>query len=293
MRFKATREVLCANPLQLKSLFCFYTPHEAPCGYVLLNFLGSKLRRGELQPMTDGDRERGFPCIKSAVSVLCDIERPNSTNGNNLDDLYLRVGQFSPDELKYIDNISSGLCKAITQMDGSEIVIPGEKADRLSINLAIVNAFLHTFQPAMMWINGLLSWDDPLRTILIILLGSFVILRYVGHISRSDDIHGIILIIQNAFSRDLLRYVFVLFFLGAALFLVFFKRAGEGSLCDEVWIFSPGMDNVGEVIELKRALDTLEHLLRTINTRLLRIRGLFYSLCPQVKYCCFLFPCCY
>ena len=113
----------------------------------------------------------------------------------------------------------------------------------------------------------------------------------LAHISRSDDIHGIILIIQNAFSRDLLRYVFVLFFLGAALFLAFFKRDGEGSLPDEIRISSPGMDNVGEVIELKRALDTLEHILKTINTRLLRMRGLFYSLCPKVKYRRFLFPC--
>jgi hypothetical protein len=67
------------------------------------------------------------------------------------------------------------------------------------------------------------------------------------------------------------------------MFLIFFKQDDCGSLPGEIWISSPGMDAVREVVELKQVLDKFECLLKITNRTLLRIRGLFYSLDSQVK----------
>jgi hypothetical protein len=125
------------------------------------------------------------------------LEGCHSSNENDLDASYIHIGELFPEDFQYIDSIFDGPCKGITQMECSDIVVPGDMVDRLSINVAIMKAFFKALQPSMTWMKDLLSWEDPLRIILVILLGSFIILRYIYalHTSQNDDFYNIIFII--------------------------------------------------------------------------------------------------
>lgn len=81
--------------------------------------------------------------------------------------------------------------------------------------------------------------------------------------------------------RDLLQYFFALFFVGVAVFIIFFKQAGEGPLSGEIKILSPIQNTAEEILELQQALYQLEQLLRTSNIVLLKIRALLCSVLPQ------------
>lgn len=108
------------------------------------------------------------------------------------------------------------------------------------------------------WINVLQSWDEPFKTIVFILLGSFIILR------------------------DLLQYVFPLFFLGLAVFIIFFKQAGDGPSSGEIKVKSPCIQNTVEhLLELQRTLSQIEQLLKATNIVFLKVRALIYSVLPQ------------
>ncbi|KAI5069642.1 hypothetical protein GOP47_0015943 [Adiantum capillus-veneris] len=248
LRFKAVREALRANPAQPKLLLCFSMAHALPQANFLLRILGDNLTKTtHVDPKQALMIERSVGYAKPAVHTLFPTEQAPES----------KIGEFFLDDIPRVKKVIEQCSPLWKDANGCEIKLSREKADCLSVNIATIKAVVSSLQPVILYVNGLISWDEPYKTIFAILLGASIIMR------------------------DLLQYVACFLSMGIVCFILFFKGAGDGPLSGVVDILCPSQSTAGEVLELQQALNGLEELLKTSNITLLKTRALFFSVCPK------------
>ncbi|KAH7299767.1 hypothetical protein KP509_24G028100 [Ceratopteris richardii] len=257
LRLKATREALRACPARPRLLLAFSAMHELSDGNVILKILEDNLSREVLSdPKHAAFLEKGIRYARSSAYPLFAVLNSNSNNGTGIHHTTLEVGEFFLDDLARVKTAMEQSLSIWNPMKDTEILPYGENLDRLSINVAVIKAAIGSLQPAVQCIDDLLSWNEPVKTISIIVLGSSIIVR------------------------NLIRYVVALLFLGMAMFLLFFKQAGDGPR-SIVNISSPTTE---EELKLEHVISELEEILKRSNIVLLKMRSLFYSACPEATY---------
>lgn len=138
IRFKAIKEALHANPPQPKLLLCFSMVHVLPNGNLLSRILEDKLKKEASLDSRGEALVRRLSYAKSATYVLCNLRSSYPRRKRSAEDKKFYVGEFFLDEISHVTSVVAKTCSFWTHVNGSEIILSGERADNLNVNFSII-----------------------------------------------------------------------------------------------------------------------------------------------------------
>eukprot|EP00249_Psilotum_nudum_P019964 c27499_g1_i1 orf=480-2570(+) len=260
-RLRATWEVNHMLPSQPESILTFSMAEELPGGDLILQALAESLPSGDrevLNAVAGSKPKISGLYARSAVATLASLGFSSLKGTGTAVDASLPVGEFLIGDLTPLEKAVLQSRDSHKKVELAQATINGVKVDGIGTNIAVMKELFKPLNAAILWINALQSWDEPFKTSTFLIICSYLILR------------------------NLLGYVLPIFILCLAVFMIWFRQGGDGSVAGEVRVMAPPSQNtVEQLLALQQALSQVEELIKSGNIVLLKIRALLFSTVPQ------------
>ncbi|KAL8153855.1 hypothetical protein V2J09_011615 [Rumex salicifolius] len=261
-RCRAVREAFHIYPSKYKTLLLFNLAENLPGGDLILETLLSRLQllnvSGETNASESMSMKQGL--VQTPVSLLslqrlgliidksmdCDIEVASPIG-------YVTVGE--------VDLLESAVKQSKTdsgKAEAAKATVDQVKVDGIDTNLAVMKELLFPFVLLGERIQFLASWEDPLKSVVFLLLTGYIIL-----------------------SRWL-KFILPSILLLLAGLMLWRRHTNKGKPVRAFRITPPPNRNaVEQLLTLQEAVSQVEVLIQTGNVILLKIRALLFAVLPQ------------
>ncbi|CAM6018309.1 unnamed protein product [Sphagnum balticum] len=261
-RLRATRETSHVLPPRPETLLTYSWGEEMPAGDLVLAALADTLHHPggvNKQAVADLDINQGGRIYaNSAASIVASFGSSTPKGVDKGKEASVPIGEVLIGE-------TTPLEKAIVQSrDNSKRVmlaqatIEGVRVEGIGTNLAVLKELLSPLTASITWLQSVLAWEEPLKSITFCVIVSYIIYR------------------------GWLAYIPPLLLASMAGSVAYFRYMRKDEPIPEVLVSTPpGQNAVEQLLALQQALAQLEALIQASNIMLLKTRALLLSAFPE------------
>lgn len=168
------------------------------------------------------------------------------------------VGDVCVGEINPLENAVKQSMKNIGRAEAAQATVDQVKVEGIDTNLAVMKELLFPVFKSINHLQQLASWKNPWKSMLFMVLISYVIIR--GWIKYSLPALLVVL----------------------AVIMLWHRNAGKGRPLEPLKIIAPPPKNaVEQLLLLQEAISQLEALIQSGNIVLLKVRALIFAALPQ------------
>ncbi|KAH9549660.1 hypothetical protein CY35_10G031100 [Sphagnum magellanicum] len=261
-RLRATRETSHVLPPKPETLLTYSWGEEMPSGDLVLAALADTLHHPggvNKQAVADLDINQGGRIYaNSAASIVASFGSSPLKGVDKGKEASVPIGEVLIGEMTPLE-------KAIVQSrDNSKRVmlaqatIEGVRVEGIGTNLAVLKELLSPLTASITWLQSVLVWEEPLKSITFCVIVSYIIYR------------------------GWLAYIPPLLLASMAGSVAYFRYMRKDEPIPEVLVSTPpGQNAVEQLLALQQALAQLEALIQASNIMLLKTRALLLSAFPE------------
>ncbi|CAK9859332.1 unnamed protein product [Sphagnum jensenii] len=261
-RLRATRETSHVLPPKPETLLTYSWGEEMPAGDLVLAALADTLHHPggvNEQAVADLDvNQSGRIYANSAASIVASFRSSTLKGVDKGKEASVPIGEVLIGEMTPLE-------KAIVQSrDNSKKVmlaqatIEGVRVEGIGTNLAVLKELLSPLTASITWLQSVLVWEEPLKSITFCVIVSYIIYR------------------------GWLAYIPPLLLASMAGSVAYFRYMRKDEPIPEVLVSTPpGQNAVEQLLALQQALAQLEALIQASNIMLLKTRALLLSAFPE------------
>jgi hypothetical protein len=262
-RLRATRETSHVLPPKPETLLTYSWGEEMPAGDLVLAALADTLHHPggvNEQAVADLDiNQSGRIYANSAASIVASFRSSTLKGVDKGKEASVPIGEVLIGDMTPLE-------KAIVQSrDNSKKVmlaqatIEGVRVEGIGTNLAVLKELLSPLTASITWLQSVLVWEEPLKSITFCVIVSYIIYR------------------------GWLAYIPPLLLASMAGSVAYFRYMRKDEPIPEVLVSTPpGQNAVEQLLALQQALAQLEALIQASNIMLLKTRALLLSAFPEV-----------
>ncbi|KAG6544583.1 hypothetical protein Mapa_014005 [Marchantia paleacea] len=263
-RLRATREVFHSLPVRPEALLTFSFADVMPTGDIVLKALAEQLQNKSPVPAssTFGEaifgKQEGKIYASSATAAVGNMGAPSPKSPGVSREEAIAVGEVLIGEATPLEKAVLHSRDNSKKVELAKATIDGVKVDGIGTNIAVMKELLVPLANFQSWIQGILEWEDPGKSVTFLVVFGYIIYR------------------------DWLGYIVPLVLLSMASYMLWLRHSRRGDNFNEVVVPTPPAQNtVEQLLALQQALSQLEGLLQSGNIMLLKLRALFFSVLPQ------------
>jgi len=261
-RLRATRETSHVLPPKPETLLTYSWGEEMPAGDLVLAALADTLHHPggvNEQAVADLDiNQSGRIYANSAASIVASFRSSTLKGVDKGKEASVPIGEVLIGDMTPLE-------KAIVQSrDNSKKVmlaqatIEGVRVEGIGTNLAVLKELLSPLTASITWLQSVLVWEEPLKSITFCVIVSYIIYR------------------------GWLAYIPPLLLASMAGSVAYFRYMRKDEPIPEVLVSTPpGQNAVEQLLALQQALAQLEALIQASNIMLLKTRALLLSAFPE------------
>ncbi|BBN12480.1 hypothetical protein MPTK1_5g20450 [Marchantia polymorpha subsp. ruderalis] len=264
VRLRATREVFHSLPVRPEALLTFSFADVMPAGDIVLKALAEQLQNKCSVPpsSTFGEsifgKQEGKVYAGSATAAVGNLGAASPKSPGVSREEAIAVGEVLIGEATPLEKAVLHSRDNSKKVELAKATIDGVKVDGIGTNIAVMKELLVPLANFQTWIQGILEWEDPGKSVTFLVVMGYIIYR------------------------DWLGYIVPLVLLSMASYMLWLRHSGRGDDFNEVVVPTPPAQNtVEQLLALQQALSQLEGLLQSGNIMLLKLRALFFSVLPQ------------
>ncbi|CAK9256900.1 unnamed protein product [Sphagnum jensenii] len=261
-RLRATRETSHVLPPKPETLLTYSWGEEMPAGDLVLAALADTLHHPggvNEQAVADLDINQSSRIYaNSAASIVASFRSSTLKGVDKGKEASVPIGEVLIGDMTPLE-------RAIVQSrDNSKKVmlaqatIEGVRVEGIGTNLAVLKELLSPLTASITWLQSVLVWEEPLKSITFCVIVSYIIYR------------------------GWLAYIPPLLLASMAGSVAYFRYMRKDEPIPEVLVSTPpGQNAVEQLLALQQALAQLEALIQASNIMLLKTRALLLSAFPE------------
>ncbi|CAI9097078.1 OLC1v1033383C1 [Oldenlandia corymbosa var. corymbosa] len=261
-RYRAIREALHVFPSNYRTLLCFNLAESLPGGDMILETLSNRLA---MMKYSSGRRDAfGSPNVKKQsvqpffLLTLCTLGIMSCNEEDFNREGTFRLGEYCAGEISPLEAAVKESKQNTGRAVAAQATVDQVKVEGIDTNLAVLKELLYPLIESFDRLQHLVSWEDPWKSGLFLLLISYTIFR------------------------GWTRYILPCTFLSVASFMIWRRQTGKMGPLEAFKIVAPPTKNaVEQLLTLQDAVTQVEGLIQSVNIVLLKMRALLYGVIPQ------------
>ncbi|KAH6837860.1 polygalacturonase inhibitor [Perilla frutescens var. hirtella] len=261
-RFRAVREAFRVSSSNYKTLLCFNLAESLPGGDMIMETLAGRIilitptaGQQEVSSSPNANRRHIFP---AALMTLIRLKIVSLKEGEvNREATYL-AGDLHVGELNPLEAVVKQLELDTGKAEAAQATVDQVKVEGIDTNLAVMKELLFPVIETYNRLDRLASWNDPYKSVMFVLLFSYLIIR--------------------GWTKYILPSIFVFL----ALMMLWRKYVWRRRPLESFKIVAPpGKNAVEQLILLQEAIAQVESFIQSGNVALLKIRALLFAVAPK------------
>ncbi|XP_022865578.1 uncharacterized protein LOC111385428 isoform X2 [Olea europaea var. sylvestris] len=260
-RYRALREALHVSSSNFKTLLCFNLAESIPGGYMIMETLSSCLKQGSSsmqQDILSSPSRKRQPLFPVALLTLRILRIISSRETDMNEEATFQVGDVCVGKENPLETIVKQLKRDTGRAEAAQATVAQVKVEGVDTNVAVMKELLFPLIELFNRLQLLVSWEDPYKSLMFVLLISYLIIR------------------------DWIRYMLPLIFMFLALIMLWNRHVNRRKHLEAFKIVAPPSKNpLEQLITLQDAIAQVEILIQSGNIILLKLRALLLAAAPQ------------
>lgn len=261
-RFRAVREAFRVSSSNYKTLLCFNLAESLPGGDMIMETLASRMTlitpsagQQEVSSSPNANRRHIFP---AALMTLIRLKIVSLKEGEVNNEATYLAGDLHVGELNPLEAVVKQLELDTGKAEAAQATVDQVKVEGIDTNIAVMKELLFPVIETYNRLERLASWNDPYKSVMFVLLFSYLI------------------------HRGWTKYILPSIFVFLALMMLWRKYVWRRRQLESFKIIAPpGKNAVEQLILLQEAVSQVESFIQSGNVALLKIRALLFAVAPQ------------